>query len=224
MRRERPIARGMHARGRWLVGSGVVALLGAVALAAVIFESGSKTPFALDLEWMSRVITLRDQFWTSVALAFNFVGGGWFAIVVIPLVIIAGLLLLRRPWAAAYVMVAILATTGLVQLLKQLVGRSRPGDMLITSDFGSFPSGHAANAAVIAMTLGIVFSRGWVWALGSVMTVAMMLSRTYLGAHWLSDTVGGALIGFGVAVIAWSLFQSRLEPPRRAHTAESASG
>jgi undecaprenyl-diphosphatase len=38
----------------------------------------------------------------------------------------------------------------------------------------------------------------------------MMLSRTYLGAHWISDTIGGMLVGAGVAVIVWAPFVEKL--------------
>ena len=77
-------------------------------------------------------------------------------------------------------------------------------------DFGSFPSGHAANAAALAVTLGIIYSRAWVWAAGAVYTAGMMASRTYVGAHWISDTVGGLLVGAGMAVIIWTPFAARL--------------
>jgi membrane-associated phospholipid phosphatase len=36
--------------------------------------------------------------------------------------------------------------------------------------------------------------------------VLMMWSRTYLHAHWLSDTVGGALIGAGTALLVAAAF------------------
>lgn len=46
----------------------------------------------------------------------------------------------------------------------------------------------------------------------------MMLSRTYLGAHWISDTVGGMLVGVGVAVIIWAPFALALyREHRRPH-------
>jgi undecaprenyl-diphosphatase len=47
----------------------------------------------------------------------------------------------------------------------------------------------------------------------------MAVSRTYLGAHWLSDTVGGLLIGAGVAVIVWAPLAYRIAREKQApHT------
>jgi membrane-associated phospholipid phosphatase len=71
-----------------------------------------------------------------------------------------------------------------------------------------------ANAATLAVVIGIVLRRGWVWAAGIFYTILMMLSRTYLGAHWVSDTIGGVLVGAGVAVIVWAPFALRLERER----------
>jgi undecaprenyl-diphosphatase len=42
----------------------------------------------------------------------------------------------------------------------------------------------------------------------------MLLSRTYLGVHWLSDTIGGVLLGVAVAVIVWAPFASRIQRER----------
>ena len=35
--------------------------------------------------------------------------------------------------------------------------------------------------------------------------LVMMWSRTFLAAHWLSDTVAGAVLGAGVALMLWWL-------------------
>ncbi|HWH25459.1 MAG TPA: phosphatase PAP2 family protein [Pseudolysinimonas sp.] len=194
----------------WPLVSAATGFLLVGALAAVIVFRGANKPFGFELEWMHEVAEDRGPFWTALALTFNFLGGGIFAFVVVPLSIIIALVITRRPWAALYFGIASLASAGLVDLLKHLVSRTRPDTILVRVDLGSFPSGHSANAALLAATLGIILRRTWVWAAGIVYTVGMMLSRTYLGAHWISDTIGGVLVGAGVAVIVWAPFANKL--------------
>ncbi len=43
----------------------------------------------------------------------------------------------------------------------------------------------------------------WTWeVVAAVFAALMALSRTYLSAHWLSDVIGGALLGI-VLAIGW---------------------
>ena len=191
---------------RWWVVSAAAALLLVVLLGAVIFYRQADKPFGFEVQWMGELVEARVPVFTALALAFNWIGGGIRGIVIVPLVIIAGLLLWRRPWAALYFVCATIASALVVLVMKSLIGRPRPTDILVTADVGSFPSGHSANAALIATTLGIIFWRTWVWIVGAAYTLLMMLSRTYLGAHWISDTVGGMLVGVGLAVIIWAPF------------------
>lgn len=202
---------------RWPLVSASAAVVLAVALGVIIAFRPTE-PFAIDAEWMDEIIEHRSPVWEMPALVMNSLGGGILGTYIVPVLIIVVLVLFRRRWAAVYYLVAALASVGVVQLVKELVGRARPEDMLVTSDYGSFPSGHSANAATTALALAIVFPRLWVWLVGALYTVAMMLSRTYLGAHWLSDTIGGVLIGLGVAAIVWAPFAARLdEEGRLAH-------
>jgi undecaprenyl-diphosphatase len=53
---------------------------------------------------------------------------------------------------------------------------------------------------------------------GAGYVVLMALSRTYLGAHWVTDTIGGMLVGGAVAVLVWVLFARRLRAEREART------
>ena len=138
-------------------------------------------------------------------------------VIAVPIGILVLLTVTKRRWGALYFLIASVISAVVVQLLKNLYDRARPEDILVVSDHGSFPSGHTANAATIAVTLGIILGRRWVWFAGVAYTVLMLLSRTYLGAHWLSDTLGGLLVGAGVAVIVWAPFATRLHaerPPR----------
>jgi undecaprenyl-diphosphatase len=197
---------------RWPLVSGLAALVAVVGIGLLV--ALRQSPIELDTEWMEEIVEHRSSWWDVPALVMSFIGGGWFGVILVPVCVILTLVIVRRRWAALYFAIAAVASAGLVQLLKNLFGRARPLDIMVTADFGSFPSGHVANAATLAVTLGIILGRSWVWWSGVVYTILMALSRTYLGAHWVSDTVGGALLGAAVAVIVWAPLANRLRVER----------
>lgn len=211
---------------RWPLYSGAAAVLLVAGLGAIIAYRDKNLPFSFDLAWMGEILEHRSPFWTVPALVMNNVGGGLLGALVIPVLITATFLVLRRPWATLYFASATIVSAGIVQLLKNVYGRPRPTDILVTSDLGSFPSGHVANAATMAVVLGIMLVRAWVWIAGVVYTLAMLISRTYLGAHWLSDTVGGLVLGAAVAVIVWAplAYRLRLEQTNRAAARRQRTG
>ncbi|HEY5222381.1 MAG TPA: phosphatase PAP2 family protein [Microbacteriaceae bacterium] len=208
----------------WPLVSGIVALVLTFALGALIVLLDRGLPLSIDTWWMEVLNANRAPVWNALSFAMDFLGGGVVAIFIVPVLIIVALLLAKRPWAAGYFLVATLVTGGSVQLLKHLFGRARPEHILVTVDFGSFPSGHVANAAAMALVLALLFPRWWVWAAGALYTVVMMFSRTYLGAHWLSDTIGALLLGIGVAIVVWAPLAAKLDgehklaPPHPATT------
>ncbi|GAA1804849.1 phosphatase PAP2 family protein [Agromyces neolithicus] len=197
---------------------GIASLVAAVLLGLAITYGSAGLIVAVDEAWAAVMVSVRGPAGDVFAYFMNFIGGGRVAVFLVPVGTAVALLVARRPWAAGYFIVGSAASAGVVQLLKNSFDRARPDDMIVASDFGSFPSGHVANAATIAVAFGVIFPRVWVWVLGAVYTVLMALSRTYLGAHWLSDTIGGALVGAGVALVLWAAFAVPLERERHART------
>lgn len=200
------------------------AILAALLLAAAVvlgWLSSSGALAAVDGAWNALMIDLRVPLTVDAAYVLNALGGGWVATLLTPALILALLFALRRWRAAVYAAVTLLLSVALTQLLKEIFGRARPEELLVASDYGSFPSGHTANAATVAMVLFLVFRRRWVAVAGIVWVAAMAWSRTALSVHWLTDTVGGLLVGVGTALLVaaligrWALRPRTAEEPRR---------
>lgn len=186
-----------------------VALLLAVGL-GVLVTVRALNPEGLDAEWMEEIVEHRSPFWEVPARVFDFIGGGWFGVLVVPVGIAVAFLIARRPWAASAFILGSAVSSGMVQLLKAVFGRHRPLEILLSLESPSFPSGHTANAATIVVLLALLLRRRWIAVAGVGYVVLMALSRTYLGAHWVTDTVGGILVGAAMAVLVWVIFARRL--------------
>ncbi|WP_328863629.1 phosphatase PAP2 family protein [Streptomyces virginiae] len=215
-------------RGRGLLVAGLLLLGAAVAPALVVRSDVADPPFqGLDDRWLIWMGGPHEGIYQAAATILDLIGGPVGSL--IPLSVLV-LLLVRRRWVSAGFLLA--ATLGgnmlVVQGLKHLVDRPRPADPLVRVDHGSFPSGHAATAALLVVLLGVLLvpaarRRAW-WIGGAVLTLAMMWSRTWLHAHWLSDTVAGAAAGAGVGLLAWWLFGPALARERaRAHDRRGAA-
>ena len=194
---------------RWPVLSGAIALV-LVVLLGILVTVRSAIAVEIDAEWMEEILDERSGVASRVAYVISWLGGGWFGVAVVPLGVAAVLLLLRRPWTAMFSILAAALSAGAVQVLKHIFGRARPEEMLVAADFGSFPSGHTANAATLGAIFFLITWRWWVLAAGIAWTVLMAFSRTYLGVHWLTDTLGGAVLGAAVAALVWAPFASKL--------------
>jgi membrane-associated phospholipid phosphatase len=186
-------------RRRWAI-VGVVLVALSCGLGAWILVRGNH-PFVVDTWWNTLWAGIPDDPLLFFALVMNRLGGTWVAVYLIPLGGALVLFVVRKRWSALYFLAASVASAAGVQILKHLFGRARPEDIIVVSDYGSFPSGHTANAATIALVAALLFPRLWVYIVGGAWVVLMAFSRTYLHAHWASDTLGGALIGVGAALL-----------------------
>jgi membrane-associated phospholipid phosphatase len=94
----------------------------------------------------------------------------------------------------------------ILSALKILVGEMRPDGRF----FDSFPSGHATASFAFATVLLSAFPRwGWLWV---IFAALVGISRILVNAHWWHDVVGGAALGYLVAVTCLAL-RHRWRPP-----------
>lgn len=185
-------------------------LIVGLALAALAFGLGmlvttGSDPLDVDTWWNGLAGTLAPAL-QPLGFVMNRVGGGWIATYAIPLAGAAVLVLARRPWGGLFFVAASAGSALIVQVYKNIFDRARPEDILVISDHGSYPSGHTANAATIAIVAVLLFPRLWVALVGTAWVAAMAFSRTQVHAHWLSDTMGGAMIGAGAALLMAAAF------------------
>ena len=115
-------------------------------------------------------------------------------------------------------LLVVLATTlgsTVVTIIKALVGRARPDlfERLMAETSHSFPSGHAANSAIIYLTLATLLfpvvperrMRAFLLAVALLLTGMVGLSRVYLGVHWPSDVIAGWAFGALWALLWWRI-------------------
>ena len=115
---------------------------------------------------------------------------------------------------AAYTAATILLNTATTTLLKNIVKRERPYKVYtgifpdqIESDY-SFPSGHTSSAFATATSLAITTKKWYVALPAFAWSASVGYSRIYLGQHYPSDVLMGALVGTSSAFICdWATKQ-----------------
>lgn len=98
----------------------------------------------------------------------------------------------------------ILLTAFLVMALKFTFRRRRPegdwGAIYRNTDPHSFPSGHAARAVLVAALVS-AWGPLWLAVLLVIWAPLVGLARVAMGVHYLSDVVGGGLLGLFMSVL-----------------------
>jgi membrane-associated phospholipid phosphatase len=95
--------------------------------------------------------------------------------------------------------------------LKSIAKRDRPYetypeiDNVTVEDSYSFPSAHTSSAFATATSLSMAYPKWYVIAPTFLWAGAVGYSRMYLGVHYPTDVLAGAIIGSGSAFLCYKL-------------------
>jgi undecaprenyl-diphosphatase len=156
-----------------------------------------ETLLKLDADWSERLRLKRDNrlIWPA-AVFFAHSGDSWFCLLTLSLI----WLFAKAEWhnKAALMAVATVCMAMMVLAIKFIVRRRRPegdwGAIYRKSDPHSFPSGHAARTALLAV-MAVGLGPLWFAWLLVIWAPAVSAARVITGLHYLSDVFVGILVG-----------------------------
>jgi undecaprenyl-diphosphatase len=164
-----------------------------------------------DKPLVSFIAEHRVSWLTTAMRGATLLGTAWF---IVSLVICAGFLLgvRARSWRPFLFLGSAAGGAGLLDFIaKVVIGRPRPPAVWMVGPVTgfSFPSGHAAEAAVYGMLAYLVArtcptcrTKLLAWTIAAAASFAIGVSRVYLGVHWPTDVMGGwALAALWLAVL-----------------------
>ena len=167
------------------------------------------------------VISHRGQFLSDAASSFVALGEAvpllvicvlWGAVVMVPLRGEKQRRTKQQFVRASLPLLAFLATAVVVAILKQVIGRVGPAEILRGSWGHSlaFPSGHSALSAGVLFALAVLLAtdsdltlRTRLVVIGAALGIAILVSfsTVVLFMHWPSDALGGTAIGVLIAAL-----------------------
>jgi membrane-associated phospholipid phosphatase len=171
-------------------------ILGLMVLLIVLESAGAPTTLALNFKGDIK----RETRWLAQY--------GQLVSALVAMAIIWELDKRQQPWRSASVIIASFGAAIAGRILKQIVGRVRPGREHAGRFLGptwkhanfreSFPSNHTASAVAMSAVLAQLYPAAapTFWSLA----VACALLRYVLDAHFPSDVVGGIALGYLAAV------------------------
>ena len=198
-------------RGFWLTFTIAVGALAAWAFGGLTQDVVGHDEAALaDQGVTAWVVAHRTEWLTGVMKVATWLGS---TAVIVPVALVVGcfFVLRRRQWRPlALLAIGVAIAVGLYDIVKPLVNRPRPPPAIWIGHYSgaAFPSGHATLSIAFYTILCVVLGAGRsprvksaLWSSAAIVVLVVGASRIYLGAHWLTDVVGGYALGAAWAAI-----------------------
>lgn len=156
---------------------------------------------ALELEWIRWIQQMRTPTWDAF---FRILG--WFDTFPFYILLIASVWWIWGQRWGLLLFYACFCNAVVNEIAKGLVGWPRPFHLdpclavIAVGGYG-FPSGAAQSAVLLSGILLGASRNPWRWAVVAVYAPLISFSRLYLGVHFLTDLVGGWLVGLGLLIL-----------------------
>ncbi len=202
--------------------SASLALLAMLLIAAgwaffslLVMLAGQGEPLPLDLAVHHALFGLRTPL-ADHLMAMLAALGDWQVLAPASTLVFAWLLWRRRRIAAWHWLAAIGFGMALVAALGFLLDVPKPPATTAVAGF-SFPSGPVTMATVVYGFFAVLIARempgrkrAWPYSLAGLLVALIGFSRLYFGAHWLTDVLGGALLGMGWIALLGIAYRRRV--------------
>jgi membrane-associated phospholipid phosphatase len=185
----------------------ILAALAALVFFAAFWGLGHAVGRAPDAAWLMQPEASWVNHSTLIAWWFTWFG---FAYVLVPICVVLVAIAIRYPqwrWRVAFAILALLLAWRGADLFQHLFARPRRLDWVVKHETAfSYPSSHAAIATGFYLLLAVFVARSALRGRAAIVAALCLLvlgivwSRLALGAHYLTDVVGGTL--WGVVVVA----------------------
>ena len=153
--------------------------------------------------------------WLGLAMRDVTALGGFTVVSLVTVAAIGFLVVSRRLGSAGLLAASVIGGTVLSNLLKMVFARPRPDLVAHAVEVSSlsFPSGHAMLSAITYLTLGALLARSeerparraYILGVAVLLTLAIGVSRIYLGVHYPTDVLAGWAVGAAWAMICLGL-------------------
>ena len=177
--------------------------------------AGNGEPLPLDLSLHHTLFALRTPL-ADHLMAMLAALGDWQVLGPASALVFAWLLWRRRRIAAWHWLAAIAFGMALVAALGFLLDMPKPPAATAVAGF-TFPSGPVTMATVVYGFFAVLIARelpgrkrAWPYVLAGLLVALIGFARLYFGAHWLSDVLGGILLGMGWIALLGLAYRRRV--------------
>jgi len=182
----------------------VIVIILLILLAALLFS------FLIDKQLALGIQKLRNPSIDNIIISLSFEWNDLSFLIFLVAVMLILFLRKDKIKNLGKIILSALMTLGIAYILKFLIERTRPIDSMHLSEpiviiGSSFPSAHAAVVFSLLPFIWKEYPRArYLWILYGIFII---FSRLWFAAHYLSDSIGGVIIGLSIGILVLNIGQ-----------------